>query len=132
MGRETRRGSRRFDRSGETALSRRCGRASAGGGYSAGAMLFSFLVPSPWAWLDWLLGVSASRVLPAGVRDAEELAALHATAFGRGWSAEEFERLLIEHSVVADRAMAGERRVGIVVLRPGGAQGRARSASGGP
>ncbi len=80
-------------------------------------MTFPFFGISPWAWLDWLSGASASRVLPAGTRDAEQLAALHAAAFGRGWSAEEFERLLIEHNVVADRAMSGTRLVGFVLSR---------------
>jgi len=80
-------------------------------------MTFPFFVISPWAWLGWLFGVSASRVLPAGTRDAEQLAALHAAAFRRGWSAEEFERLLIEHNVAADRAMSGARLVGFVISR---------------
>src|SRR5215475_617644 len=80
-------------------------------------MTFPFFVISPWAWFGWLSGASASRVLPAGTRDAEELAALHAAAFGRGWSAEEFERLLIEHNVVADRAMAGASVAGFVISR---------------
>jgi ribosomal-protein-alanine N-acetyltransferase len=80
-------------------------------------MIFPFFVTSPWAWLSWLLGASASSVSPAGTRDAEQFAALHAAAFGRGWSAEEFERLLIEHNVVADRAMSGARLVGFVISR---------------
>jgi ribosomal-protein-alanine N-acetyltransferase len=80
-------------------------------------MIFPFFVISPWAWLGWFCGVSASRVLPAGTRDAEQLAALHAAAFGRGWSAEEFERLLIEHNVVADRAMSGSSVAGFVISR---------------
>jgi ribosomal-protein-alanine N-acetyltransferase len=80
-------------------------------------MIFPFFVISPWAWLGWFSGVSASRVLPAGTRDAEQLAALHAAAFRRGWSAEEFERLLIEHNVVADRAMSGASVAGFVISR---------------
>ena len=80
-------------------------------------MTFPFFFVSPWAWFNWLLGVSASAVSPAGTRDAEQLAALHADAFRRGWSVEEFERLLIEHNVVADRAMSGARLVGFVISR---------------
>jgi [ribosomal protein S18]-alanine N-acetyltransferase len=80
-------------------------------------MIFPFFVISPWAWLSWLLGASASAVSPAGSRDAEQFATLHAAAFGRGWSAEEFERLLIEHNVVADRAMSGARLAGFVISR---------------
>jgi ribosomal-protein-alanine N-acetyltransferase len=72
---------------------------------------------SPWAWLGRLFGNSAFPVLPAGTSDAGHLAALHAAAFRRGWSAEEFERLLIEHNVVADRAMAGPRLAGFVISR---------------
>jgi [ribosomal protein S18]-alanine N-acetyltransferase len=56
-------------------------------------------------------------VSPAGPQDASSFAALHAAAFRRGWSAEEFERLLIEHNVVADRAMAGPRLAGFVLSR---------------
>jgi ribosomal-protein-alanine N-acetyltransferase len=59
----------------------------------------------------------APAISPAGLEDAPSLAALHGEAFRRGWSAEEFERLLVEHNVVADRAMAGARLVGFVVSR---------------
>jgi len=72
---------------------------------------------SLWAWLGRLFGGSTFPVQPAGTRDAERLAALHAVAFRRGWSAEEFERLLIERNVVADRAMAGARLAGFVISR---------------
>lgn len=80
-------------------------------------MIPPFLVLSPLAWMDWLFGATASAVSPAGMRDAEQLAALHAAAFGRGWSAEEFERLLIEPNVIADRAMSGPRLAGFVISR---------------
>jgi [ribosomal protein S18]-alanine N-acetyltransferase len=72
---------------------------------------------SPSAWLGRLFGGSTFPVLPAGTGDAADLAALHAVAFRRGWSAEEFERLLIEPNVVADRAMAGTRLAGFVISR---------------
>ncbi len=71
----------------------------------------------PWAWLGWIFGNSKFPVLPAGTSDADRLAALHAVAFRRGWSAEEFERLLIERNVVADRAMAGKCLAGFVISR---------------
>jgi [ribosomal protein S18]-alanine N-acetyltransferase len=80
-------------------------------------MIPSFLILSPLAWLYWLFGASTCAVSPAGTRDAEQLAALHAAAFRRGWSAEEFERLLIEPNVVADRAMSGARLAGFVISR---------------
>jgi [ribosomal protein S18]-alanine N-acetyltransferase len=72
---------------------------------------------SPWAWFSGFFGDSSLPVLPAGTGDAERLAALHSAAFRRGWSAEEFERLLIEHNVVADRAMAGPHLAGFVISR---------------
>ena len=80
-------------------------------------MIPPFFLVSPLAWLDWLFGISAAAVSPAGMPDAEQLAVLHATAFRRGWSAEEFERLLIEHNVVADRAVSGTRLAGFVISR---------------
>src|SRR5262252_5544443 len=80
-------------------------------------MIPPFFAISPLAWLDWLFGDSPSAVSPAGTRDADQLAALHAASFRRGWSVEEFERLLIEPNVVADRAMSGARLVGFVISR---------------
>jgi ribosomal-protein-alanine N-acetyltransferase len=76
---------------------------------------FPFLWPLPWFY--WLFGASACAVSPAGTRDAEHLAALHSAAFGRGWSAEEFERLLIEPNVIADRAMSGTDLAGFAISR---------------
>jgi ribosomal-protein-alanine N-acetyltransferase len=80
-------------------------------------MIPPFFWISPFAWLDWLIGLPAPAVSPAGAQDAEPLAVLHAAAFRRGWSAEEFERLLIERNVVADRAMSGSRLAGFVISR---------------
>jgi ribosomal-protein-alanine N-acetyltransferase len=72
---------------------------------------------SRFAWLDRLLGRPGPAISPGSVEDAPRLAALHATAFGRGWSVEEFERLLIEPNVVADRAMAASNLAGFVLSR---------------
>jgi [ribosomal protein S18]-alanine N-acetyltransferase len=80
-------------------------------------MIPPFFLISPFAWLDWLLGLSPPAVSPAGSQDANQLAELHGIAFGRGWSGEEFERLLIERNVVADRAMSGTRLAGFVISR---------------
>ena len=71
----------------------------------------------PLSWLMRLVGRRAPAVSPAGPQDASQFAVLHAAAFQRGWSAEEFERLLIEPNVVADRAMAGSRLAGFVLSR---------------
>jgi ribosomal-protein-alanine N-acetyltransferase len=80
-------------------------------------MIPRFFLISPLAWVDWLFGGPALAVSPAGVPDAQQLAVLHAAAFQRGWSTEEFERLLIERNVVADRAMSGTRLAGFVISR---------------
>ncbi|HEX4554204.1 MAG TPA: ribosomal protein S18-alanine N-acetyltransferase [Xanthobacteraceae bacterium] len=53
----------------------------------------------------------------AGIRDAAALSALHAAAFRRGWSEDEFERLLLETNVVAHRAMIGRTLAGFIVSR---------------
>jgi [ribosomal protein S18]-alanine N-acetyltransferase len=71
----------------------------------------------PFAWFRHSAFGRTFPVQPAGTGDAARLAALHAAAFRRGWSTEEFERLLIERNVVADRAMAGPRLAGFVMSR---------------
>jgi [ribosomal protein S18]-alanine N-acetyltransferase len=50
-------------------------------------------------------------------RDAATFAALHGASFRRGWSEDEFERLLIDRSVLAHRALLGHRPVGFIVSR---------------
>jgi [ribosomal protein S18]-alanine N-acetyltransferase len=54
---------------------------------------------------------------PAGPRDARAMAALHATSFQRGWSEDEFEKLLLERNVVADRITRGTSLVGFILTR---------------
>jgi [ribosomal protein S18]-alanine N-acetyltransferase len=49
--------------------------------------------------------------------DARGLAALHGASFHRGWSDDEFERLLIDRNVVAHRATVGGRLVGFILSR---------------
>jgi ribosomal-protein-alanine N-acetyltransferase len=49
--------------------------------------------------------------------DAAPLAALHATSFHRGWSEDEFERLLLDRGVVTHRAMIGRRLAGFIMSR---------------
>lgn len=56
----------------------------------------------------------------ASVRDAAEIAGLHAASFRRGWSDDEIERLLLERSVVAHRAMAGNELAGFILSRLAG------------
>jgi [ribosomal protein S18]-alanine N-acetyltransferase len=53
----------------------------------------------------------------AATRDAAPFAALHAASFRRGWSEDEFERLLIDRHVLAHRALLGRLPVGFIVSR---------------
>ena len=56
-------------------------------------------------------------VSEAGPRDAAALAALHGASFRRGWSEDEFERLLFDRSVLAHRATLGHQPVGFIISR---------------
>lgn len=58
----------------------------------------------------------------AGSRDAAALAALHAAAFRRGWSEDELERLLLDHNVIAHRAMIGRTLAGFIISRLAGGE----------
>jgi len=53
----------------------------------------------------------------AGSRDAAALAALHGAAFRRGWSEDEFERMLMDKNVIAHRAMIGRTLAGFIISR---------------
>jgi ribosomal-protein-alanine N-acetyltransferase len=53
----------------------------------------------------------------AGPHDAAAIAALHAASFQRGWSEDEFERLLSERTVLAHRATAGRALAGFILSR---------------
>ena len=53
----------------------------------------------------------------AGPRDAAAMAALHAASFQRGWSEDEIERMLLDRSVVAHRAMIGRGLAGFILSR---------------
>ena len=60
---------------------------------------------------------SEPALSPAGAADAAALAALHAAAFRRGWSEDEFERLLIDANVIAHRALIGRSLAGFIISR---------------
>ena len=64
-----------------------------------------------------MLARPAPTLSEAGARDAAAFAALHATSFRRGWSEDEFERLLLDKTVIAHRAMAGRALAGFIVSR---------------
>jgi ribosomal-protein-alanine N-acetyltransferase len=68
-------------------------------------------------WLARLLGRGEPVLTPAPPRAAAALAPLHAASFNRGWSEQEFEQLLADRSVVADRATIGRKTVGFIVSR---------------
>jgi ribosomal-protein-alanine N-acetyltransferase len=50
-------------------------------------------------------------------RDAAALAGMHAASFQRGWSEEEFHRLLAERNIVAHRAAIGRTLIGFIMSR---------------
>jgi ribosomal-protein-alanine N-acetyltransferase len=58
----------------------------------------------------------------AATRDAAALAALHAAAFRRGWSEDEFERLLLDKNVIAHRATIGRSLAGFILSRLAGGE----------
>jgi ribosomal-protein-alanine N-acetyltransferase len=64
-----------------------------------------------------LVGRPEPIVSEAGPRDAAAFAVLHGASFRRGWSEDEFERLLVDRSVLAHRAALGPRTVGFIVSR---------------
>jgi ribosomal-protein-alanine N-acetyltransferase len=64
-----------------------------------------------------LFGRPEPMLTEADPRDAAALAALHSASFRRGWSEDEFERLLLDRSVLAHRAMLGQRPVGFIISR---------------
>ena len=56
-------------------------------------------------------------VSEAAVRDAASFAALHGASFRRGWTEDEFERLLAERSVIAHQARNGRALAGFILSR---------------
>jgi [ribosomal protein S18]-alanine N-acetyltransferase len=68
-------------------------------------------------WLARLLGRGAPVLSAAPPRSAASLAPIHAASFNRGWSDQEFEQLLADRAVVADRATLGRKTVGFIVSR---------------
>jgi len=69
------------------------------------------------SWLARLFARSEPTLSAPTPRDAASLAALHAAAFSRGWSENEFEQLLNDRAVVADRATSGRRNIAFIVSR---------------
>jgi ribosomal-protein-alanine N-acetyltransferase len=69
------------------------------------------------ALLTRLFGGTEPRLVIATPRDAAGLAALHAASFNRGWSEHEFEQLLTDRSVIAERAAQGRGSIGFILSR---------------
>jgi ribosomal-protein-alanine N-acetyltransferase len=64
-----------------------------------------------------LFARAAPVVAVAQPADADNFALLHAASFRRGWTTEEFERLLVGRDVVAHRAMVGRMLAGFILSR---------------
>jgi [ribosomal protein S18]-alanine N-acetyltransferase len=64
-----------------------------------------------------LLGRPEPVISEVRARDAAAIAAVHAASFQRGWSEDEFQRLLTDRDVVAHRAAIGQRLIGFIVSR---------------
>src|SRR3954451_21499552 len=69
------------------------------------------------ALMKRLFGRAEPALGPAHPREAPALAALHAASFHRGWSEQEFEQLLTDRNVTADRAASGRTSVGFILSR---------------
>lgn len=68
-------------------------------------------------FLARLFGRAEPVLSDATVRDAAAIARLHAASFQRGWSEMEIERMLLERSTVAHRAMVGRSLAGFILSR---------------
>src|SRR3954449_11174257 len=69
------------------------------------------------SWFSWLFARAEPTLSTATPRDAAALAALHAASFNRGWSEQEFEHLLTDRNVIAERAGRGRRIDGFILSR---------------
>ena len=64
-----------------------------------------------------LLSAAEPALSPAGPRDAGAIAALHAASFQRGWDEDEVDRLLLDPTVVAHRAVIRRTLAGFIISR---------------
>jgi [ribosomal protein S18]-alanine N-acetyltransferase len=64
-----------------------------------------------------LLTRSGPVISEARKTDIGALAALHAASFRRGWSEDEFQRLLADRNTIAHRSMMGRTLVGFILSR---------------
>ena len=64
-----------------------------------------------------LIGRTVPSILEARERDAAAIAKLHAASFKRGWSEEEFHRLLSDRNVVCHGLTVGRTVIGFILSR---------------
>ena len=64
-----------------------------------------------------LLSRAEPIVTEARAHDAAAISAVHAASFQRGWSEDEFHRLLADRSIVAHRATSGRTLTGFILSR---------------
>jgi ribosomal-protein-alanine N-acetyltransferase len=69
------------------------------------------------SFLAKLFGRAAPVLGPAQPHDARALAAIHTDSFHRGWGEQEFDQLLTDRNVIADRAASGRKLVGFILSR---------------
>jgi ribosomal-protein-alanine N-acetyltransferase len=82
--------------------------------------------------LNRLFGGAEPKLAEASARDAAACATLHAVSFRRGWSEAEFERLLLDRSVLAHRAVVGRSLAGFIVSRLVGSEAEILSVAVAP
>jgi ribosomal-protein-alanine N-acetyltransferase len=68
-------------------------------------------------WLKRLVARPEPVITEARPRDAGRLSTLHARSFRRGWSEEEFDRLLADRNVVAHHVTIAGKLAGFIVSR---------------
>jgi ribosomal-protein-alanine N-acetyltransferase len=68
-------------------------------------------------WLKRLVARPEPVIAEARPRDAKRLSALHARSFRRGWSEEEFDRLLADRNVVAHQVAIAGKLAGFILSR---------------
>jgi len=64
-----------------------------------------------------LLTRSEPAISEATKADIGALAAVHAASFRRGWSEDEFQRLLFDRNIIAHRTMMGRTLIGFIISR---------------
>ena len=64
-----------------------------------------------------LFGRGEPVLSDAGPDDAAAIAALHGSAFRRGWSEQEVEGMLLDRNVIAQRALSGRGLAGFIMSR---------------